>query len=270
MMEKRMDELREVSGAVTYADPLTTLFYLLIRDHVPAGVVEKIVWEVANDPEEIVFTNGWLAKYANNLSEQLTGAKTVQLKSALEKVFNETEEVRSVRAKREEEEEKLEQIKKGMKKLGEAGMDDSVLAELEGKLKEACNLPVDTEESSNPVDDVIDEAQSSLELMKESGLLSEEDVKRIQTELDETAKEVHSQSKETQVVTKSPEEMAEVAGLTEEDQKFAKEDVLSKAKEAEETQEKKEPASVFPPPPGLVDNRWQNTMAELDKQQDEE
>jgi len=63
------EALRERSGAVFDDDPLVSFLYLLMRDHVPAGVVEGIV-----RPRDGVthFTNGHLARYAQDLAARLT------------------------------------------------------------------------------------------------------------------------------------------------------------------------------------------------------
>jgi hypothetical protein len=91
-MEERIKDLRAESGTVTYIDPLTSFFYELMRDHLPTGVVEKLVWSVLQEPDDgCVFTNGWLAKYANNLS------LSIQKKSSkgLGKVLSELEDEQS-------------------------------------------------------------------------------------------------------------------------------------------------------------------------------
>lgn len=90
MSEERTKELREASGQVVYSDAITSFLYQLMRDHLPAGVVEKLVREVAAEPEEQVFTNGWLAKYANNLAEELKNSRTNNLAKVLSEAFGDT------------------------------------------------------------------------------------------------------------------------------------------------------------------------------------
>jgi hypothetical protein len=88
MAKERIDALRSASGTVTYSDPLTTFFYLLMRNELATGTVAELVEEVVNDHgEEIIFTNGWLAKYANYLADQITNAKTIRMQKDLDKVF---------------------------------------------------------------------------------------------------------------------------------------------------------------------------------------
>lgn len=88
-LSKRGEDLKDASGGVTYADPLTAFLYLLMRDELAAGKVEKLVREVVYDsPEDCTFTNGWLAKYANNLAEEIKYANTKRLSQALEGAFS--------------------------------------------------------------------------------------------------------------------------------------------------------------------------------------
>ena len=86
MSEERTKQLREVSGNIAYNDALTGFLYELIRDHLPAGKVEALVIRATQNPDAI-FTNGWLAKYANNLAEELTNAKTNNLAKVLSEAF---------------------------------------------------------------------------------------------------------------------------------------------------------------------------------------
>lgn len=71
----KQNNLRELSGNVVFpsADVLTNFFYTLLRDEVPVGGVEGIVSELeeASLTDTVLYTNGWLAKYANNLSSRL-------------------------------------------------------------------------------------------------------------------------------------------------------------------------------------------------------
>jgi hypothetical protein len=65
-----MEDLRKRSGEISSADPLVGFLYDLIRGHLPAGVVEKLVMDNTTG-EEMLFTNGWLANYAKDLAERL-------------------------------------------------------------------------------------------------------------------------------------------------------------------------------------------------------
>ena len=65
------------------SDWLTEFLYLLLRQGLPAGELERIVWEVEQDQtenraskedaskNEMLYTNGWLATYAHHLAERL-------------------------------------------------------------------------------------------------------------------------------------------------------------------------------------------------------
>jgi hypothetical protein len=51
---------------------LVAFFYQLIRDHMPLGEVEKLVRENEIPPEDaVVFTNGYLARYAQECVARL-------------------------------------------------------------------------------------------------------------------------------------------------------------------------------------------------------
>lgn len=61
--------LRERSGSVDINSKLVSFLYQLMRDHLSAGVIEEIVRE-SEDPD-VAYTNGWLAKYAEDLANRL-------------------------------------------------------------------------------------------------------------------------------------------------------------------------------------------------------
>ena len=63
--------LRERSGEVTSSDPMVSLFYELMRDAVPPGELERIVVNVCIENTPVVFTNGYLARYAQDLADRL-------------------------------------------------------------------------------------------------------------------------------------------------------------------------------------------------------
>jgi hypothetical protein len=56
---------------VTSAEPIVQLLYLLMRDHVPTTIIEDIVTRIVEFPDEILYTNGWLARYAMDLANDL-------------------------------------------------------------------------------------------------------------------------------------------------------------------------------------------------------
>lgn len=83
----RTEQLRSDSGNVEFSDTLTTFFYLLLRDHLPAGKVEMIIHEVITGADTVLFTNGFLAQYADNLATALKNTKVNTLAKALESAF---------------------------------------------------------------------------------------------------------------------------------------------------------------------------------------
>lgn len=52
-------------------DKLTSFLYELMRDHMPCGIVEKLVQTSQSDGESVEYTNGYLAQYAQNLAKKL-------------------------------------------------------------------------------------------------------------------------------------------------------------------------------------------------------
>jgi hypothetical protein len=65
------EEMRDKSGSVNSASRLTAFLYLLMRDHLPVGKVEEIVMGAESCEMPCVYTNGWLASYAQFLNERL-------------------------------------------------------------------------------------------------------------------------------------------------------------------------------------------------------
>ena len=62
--------LRERSGSVTIDSHLVSFLYELMRDHVPPGIVEEVMRKTMG-PSEVVYTNGWLARYAEDVASRL-------------------------------------------------------------------------------------------------------------------------------------------------------------------------------------------------------
>lgn len=70
-MNKENVEMRKRSGKFDSTDKLTAFFYILMRDHMTPGVVEKIIRDhkiLKEDTSQ--YTNGWLAEYAEDLSQR--------------------------------------------------------------------------------------------------------------------------------------------------------------------------------------------------------
>lgn len=65
--------IRERSGNVDCGDPLEVFLYLLMRDHLPVGAVEKLVkdCELTADDSKAQLSNGWLGEYAKDLAARL-------------------------------------------------------------------------------------------------------------------------------------------------------------------------------------------------------
>lgn len=63
-------QFRKISGEESSNDKVVALLYLLTRDHLPVGVVERIVTEIESN-SVFNFTNGFLAKNAKVLAKRL-------------------------------------------------------------------------------------------------------------------------------------------------------------------------------------------------------
>jgi hypothetical protein len=67
--KQETDTLRERSGHIEMDSKLVAFLYELMRDHLPPGVVERLVQD--SQISECLYTNGWLAKYAEDLANRL-------------------------------------------------------------------------------------------------------------------------------------------------------------------------------------------------------
>ena len=75
-MPRTPDQQRlfEISGKVESNDPWIGFLYILMRDHLPPGVVESILREhvLIDGPDKTdTYTNGWLAKYAEFIVQRV-------------------------------------------------------------------------------------------------------------------------------------------------------------------------------------------------------
>ena len=67
-------KLRKRSGEVEFKGRLTSFLYELMRDHMPPGQVEEMVRSIEASEAmgtSILYSNGWLAKYADDLATRL-------------------------------------------------------------------------------------------------------------------------------------------------------------------------------------------------------
>lgn len=68
-LELENARLREASGSITINSKLVSFLYQLMRDHVPAGEIESLMMN-SSEPD-VLYTNGWLAKYAEYIANRL-------------------------------------------------------------------------------------------------------------------------------------------------------------------------------------------------------
>jgi hypothetical protein len=57
------------SGEESSDEPLVSFLYELMRDHIPVGIVEKVL--LNSPPGRTKFTNGYLAQYAREVAYRL-------------------------------------------------------------------------------------------------------------------------------------------------------------------------------------------------------
>lgn len=69
--------MNERSGNIQYNNRLVGFIYDLMRDHVTPGVIEKVLGQQIES--DIVYTNGWLAQYANDVANRLCPKPTVSV-----------------------------------------------------------------------------------------------------------------------------------------------------------------------------------------------
>lgn len=77
------EALRQRSGVVCIESRLVAFLYHLLRDHLPAGVVEELVRETTEAEETGLYSNGYLARYAEDIAKRLLDqpnmAKTLEV-----------------------------------------------------------------------------------------------------------------------------------------------------------------------------------------------
>lgn len=115
-VKDRNDQLIEDSGNIEYSDNLTSVFYQLLRDYIPAGQLEKVVREVAAEPEVRTYSNGFLAQYANNLANYVASINKNRLKKALDTAFEEKTEEQLIG--------EVEKINQAIKDMGDDAFDE--------------------------------------------------------------------------------------------------------------------------------------------------
>lgn len=78
--DREIAAMRQRSGSFNSMDPLTALFYVLMRDQMPAGELETLVKDACRVTEICAFTNGWLATYAQDLAVRIyqAGEKSIK------------------------------------------------------------------------------------------------------------------------------------------------------------------------------------------------
>lgn len=69
---EEIERMRNASGRVQSDDPLVRFLYLLARDELPSGKIERLLDEaVFGHRGKVIFTNGWLAEWAVDAAARL-------------------------------------------------------------------------------------------------------------------------------------------------------------------------------------------------------
>jgi len=66
-----MADMRKRTGSVTDNNIFVSFFYLLLRDHIHPGDLEQLRMDVLKDTGETIYTNGYLARYAQDIVNSL-------------------------------------------------------------------------------------------------------------------------------------------------------------------------------------------------------
>ncbi len=69
--EPQDQALFESSGEVQTSDPLVVFFYLLLRDELSSGRLERLYREAVDAEGPTSLTNGWVAQYAKDVARRL-------------------------------------------------------------------------------------------------------------------------------------------------------------------------------------------------------
>jgi hypothetical protein len=67
--------MQRASGGVQIRSVLVAVLYDLLRDHVQPGVLEKIIRDNIREgcgEQAVIYSNGWLANYADHLARRIT------------------------------------------------------------------------------------------------------------------------------------------------------------------------------------------------------
>lgn len=70
MREDEIKSMRRRSGHIDINSCLVSFLYELMRDHITPGQIEEVLQNSINDPD-VQYTNGWLAKYAEDIANRL-------------------------------------------------------------------------------------------------------------------------------------------------------------------------------------------------------
>lgn len=75
--ETHTQKIRNDSGNVIIKSRLIEFIYVILRDHLPAADVESTILDTTGD--DVLYSNGWLARYAENAAQRLITEEWTEL-----------------------------------------------------------------------------------------------------------------------------------------------------------------------------------------------
>lgn len=76
MTREESDAMRQRSGEFKSDDPLVSFFYSLLISHLQPGEIEALILDLErHQGKTILFTNGWIAQYAEDLAKRIYDLK---------------------------------------------------------------------------------------------------------------------------------------------------------------------------------------------------
>ena len=140
MFNKRINDLRKNSGDVASSDPFVSFLYTLMRDHVTPGVVEQIALDMASGSKVVTYTNGFLARYAENISNFIKNSEIDLFSGALGDAFADGNSPAFLDAKKKDWQKKVK--KESMSKFS---MDEVELKNLDKDIQASLEKPSEEE-----------------------------------------------------------------------------------------------------------------------------
>ena len=192
--QARNARLTKDSGNALIEGSLVAFLHDLMRDHLAPGIVEKLVINAIAVPGYNEYSNGFLARYAENLANELINSKSISLQNDLESAFDGPQEVISDSENEEIFQEAAEQVKKHR---------ENILGQLMSNIqKDREKDQVEDQDSNNTTGD-LNKINNILDAVKElKDLTANQDIKQVvdvliqEVENEMTVKDISEEVKE--------------------------------------------------------------------------